>query len=115
MKESAGGITSLVKEMGAGLAAAFGIEKIGEYFKEGLKKAIELRDTEKILLEVLDGNKAKQRELIDLAKERAGVSMDSRLEIEQAEKFLAIQDRTPEQIKKTIEAAQDLAVTVRLG
>jgi len=110
MKESAGGITSLVKEMGAGLAAAFGIEKIGEYFKEGIKKAIELRDTEKILLEVLDGNKAKQRELIDLAKERAGVSMDSRLEIEQAEKFLAIQDRTPDQIKKTIEAAQDLAV-----
>ena len=110
MKESAGGITSLVKEMGAGLAAAFGIEKIGEYFKEGIKKAIELRDTEKILLEVLDGNKASQRELIDLAKERAGVSMNSRLEIEQAEKFLAIQDRTPEQIKKTIEAAQDLAV-----
>jgi len=24
--------------MGAGLAAAFGIEKIGEYFKEGIKK-----------------------------------------------------------------------------
>jgi len=110
MKESAGGIQSLVKEMGAGLVAAFGIQKIGAYFEEGIHKAIELRDTEKVLLEVLEGNKAAQRELIDLAKERAGVSMNSRLEIEQAEKFLAIQQRSPEQIKKTIEAAQDLAV-----
>jgi len=110
MKETSTGMVGMIKEMGAGLVAAFGIHKIGEYFQEGIKKAIELRDTEKILLEVLDGNKQKQRELIDLARERAGVSMNSRLEIEQAEKFLAIQDRTPDQIKKTIEAAQDLAV-----
>lgn len=59
---------------------------------------------------MLDGNKATQRELIDLAKERSGSTKDSRLEIEQAEKFLAIQGRTPEQIRKTILAAQDLAV-----
>jgi hypothetical protein len=63
-----------------------------------------------LLLDVLDGNKATQRELIDLAKERSGSTKDSRLEIEQAEKFLAIQGRTPEQIRKTILAAQDLAV-----
>jgi len=110
MKETSGGLTSMIKEMGAGLVAAFGIQKIGDYFKEGIKSAIELRDTEKILLEVLDGNKQKQRELIDIAKERADTSMGTRQEIESAEKFLAIQQRTPEQIKKTIDAASDLAV-----
>jgi len=99
-----------VLEFGGVLAAAFAVEKIAEYFKEGIKKAIELRDTEKILLLVLDKNKLVQKELIDLAKERSGVTTNGRLELEQAEKFLAIQGRTPDQIRKTIVAAQDLAV-----
>jgi len=46
--------------------------------------------------------------LIDLAKERAGFQWIQGLKIEQAEKFLAIQDRTPDQIKKTIEAPRIL-------
>ena len=92
------------------MAAAFSVTAVANYVKGGIQKAIELRDAEKLLLDVPDGNKATQRELITLAKERSGSTKDSRLEIEQAEKFLAIQGRTPEQIRKTILAAQDLAV-----
>ena len=117
MKKNAGGLGGLFDslkgaalQMGGAMAAAFSITAIADYVKGGIQKAIELRDAEKLLLDVLDGNKATQRELIDLAKERAGSTKDSRLEIEQAEKFLAIQGRTPEQIRKTILAAQDLAV-----
>jgi len=117
MKKNSGGIGGLFDslkgaalQMGGAMAAAFSITAIADYIKGGIQKAIELRDAEKLLLDVLDGNKATQRELIDLAKERAGSTKDSRLEIEQAEKFLAIQGRTPEQIRKTILAAQDLAV-----
>ena len=117
MKKNAGGLGGLFDslkgaalQMGGAMAAAFSITAIADYVKGGIQKAIELRDAEKLLLDVLDGNKATQRELIDLAKERSGSTKDSRLEIEQAEKFLAIQQRTPEQIRKTILAAQDLAV-----
>ncbi len=117
MKKNAGGLGGLFDslkgaalQMGGAMAAAFSITAIADYVKGGIQKAIELRDAEKLLLDVLDGNKATQRELITLAKERSGSTKDSRLEIEQAEKFLAIQGRTPEQIRKTILAAQDLAV-----
>jgi len=117
MKKNAGGMGGLFDslkgaalQMGGAMAAAFSVTAIADYVKGGIQKAIELRDAEKLLLDVLDGNKAVQRELIDLAKERSGSTKDSRLEIEQAEKFLAIQGRTPEQIRKTILAAQDLAV-----
>ncbi len=99
-----------VLEFGGALLAAFAVDKMAEYFKEGIKKAVELKDTENILLLVLDKNKSSQKELIGLARERAGVTTNGRLEIEQAEKFLAIQQRTPDQIRKTIVAAQDLAV-----
>ena len=99
-----------VLEFGGALVAAFAVDKMYEYFKEGVKSAIELRDTENILLLALDKNKTSQRELIDLARERSEVTTNGRVELEQAEKFLAIQGRTPEQIRKTIVAAQDLAV-----
>ena len=52
------------------MAAAFSITAIANYVTGGIQKAIELRDAEKLLLDVLDGNKATQRELIGLAKER---------------------------------------------
>ena len=117
MKKNAGGLGGLFDSLkgaalnlGGAMAAAFSVTAIANYVKGGIQKAIELRDAEKLLLDVLDGNKATQRELINLAKERSGSTKDSRLEIEQAEKFLAIQGRTPEQIRKTILAAQDLAV-----
>ncbi|MCX5711745.1 MAG: hypothetical protein NTY47_01575 [Candidatus Omnitrophica bacterium] len=117
LKKTSGGFQGMFDSLkgaavgaGAAMAAAFSLKHIGEYFKEGIQKAFELRDAEKLLLDVLDGNKASQRELIGLAKERSGTTKDSRLEIEQAEKFLVIQGRTPEQIRKTILAAQDLAV-----
>jgi len=38
MKESAGGITSLVKEMGAGLAAASGLKRSGSISRKALKR-----------------------------------------------------------------------------
>ncbi len=98
-----------VLELGTLAAAAFSLEKIGEYFKGGIESALKLRDTEDLLLEELNGNKAVQTDLIKLAKERAGSTMYSRQEMEEAEKFLAIQERTPEQIKKTILAATNLA------
>jgi len=99
-----------VMEYGGAVAAIFAVDKMYEYFKGGVEAAIKLKDTENILLQVVDKNKSAQKELIDLAKERAGVTTNSRLEIESAEKFLAIQGRTPEQIRKTISAAQDLSV-----
>jgi hypothetical protein len=117
MKKNAGGIGGLFDslkasalKMGAAMAAAFSLTAIANFVSGGIQKAIELRDAEKLLLDVLDGNKATQRELIDLAKERAESTKYTRLEIEEAEKFLVIQGRTPEQIHKTILAAQDLAV-----
>ncbi len=117
MKKNSGGMSGLFDslkasalKMGGAMAAAFSVTAIANYVTGGIQKAIELRDAEKLLLDVLDGNKATQRELIGLAKERADSTKYTRLEIEEAEKFLVIQGRTPEQIKKTILAAQDLAV-----
>ena len=82
---------------------------IKDYVTEGIQSAIKLRDSEKELLDRLEGNRDAQRELISLAKERAGTSMYSRLEIEEQEKFLIDQGRTEDQIRKTISAATDLA------
>jgi len=122
MKKSQGGIEGMfgkmkdyAMELGGAMVALFSVNAIKDYFKEGITKAIELRDTEKILLNVLEGNATAQRELIGLAKERAGTTTSGRLEIEQAEKFLVIQGRTPEQIRKTITAAQDLATVTGQG
>ena len=80
-----------------------------DYVTEGIKSAVELRDSEKLLLAELNGQKDVQQDLIDLAKQKAGTTFFTRLEVEEAEKFLAIQERTPEQIKKTIQAATNLA------
>jgi len=110
MQNMIGSIKTYVMDLGVAMAAAFSVAAITNYFKEGIKSAMEMRSVEKNLLDVLDGNKATQRELIGLAKERSGQTKDSRLEIEAAEKFLVIQGRTPEQIRKTIIAAQDLSV-----
>ena len=110
-----GSMKTYVLEVGAAMVAAFSVNAIKDYFQEGVKAAIQLRDTEKILLTVLDGNKSSQRELITLAKQRSEVTTNGRVELETAEKFLAIQGRTPEQIRKTIVAAQDLAVVTGQG
>ena len=84
-------------------------EAVKEYVSEGIKSAIEMRDSEKLLLSELNGQKDVQQDLINLAKQKANTTFFSRLEIEESEKFLAIQERTPEQIRKTIEAATNLA------
>lgn len=116
MKKSEGGLQGMMDSLksaaigaGAALAAAFSLHAIKDYFQQALKGAIELKSIEKNLLDVLDGNKATQRELINLAKEREGSTKETRIEIEAAEKFLVIQERTPDQIRKTIVAAQDLS------
>ena len=79
MKKNSGGMSGLFDslkasalKMGGAMAAAFSVTAIANYVTGGIQKAIELRDAEKLLLDVFDGNKATQRELIDLAKERAG-------------------------------------------
>ena len=95
--------------LGVAAVAAFSLDAIKEFVKGGVEAAMKLRDTESLLLEELDGQKIVQTDLINLAKQRSATSMYGRLEIEEAEKFLAIQQRTPEQIKKTINAATDLA------
>ena len=117
MKKNSGGMSGLFDslkasalKMGGAMAAAFSVTAIANYVTGGIQKAIELRDAEKLLLDVLDGNKATQRKLIGLAKERADSTKYTRLEIEETEKFLVVQGRTPEQIHKTILAAQDLAI-----
>ena len=46
------------------MAAAFSVTAIANYVKGGIQNAIELRDAEKLLLVVLDGNKATRRELM---------------------------------------------------
>ena len=102
-------LKSSVLSFGTMAAAAFAVDKLVTYFEEGVKKAIAMRDSEKLLLDVLDGNKAAQRELISLAKERSGSTKFTRLEIEESEKFLVIQGRSQEQIRKTITASMDLA------
>jgi hypothetical protein len=100
---------------GVGLyeAAAAGIKKVAssvkDFFEEGIKAAIELRDAERVMLLELDGQRDVQKDLISLAKEKAKTTMFSRLELEVAEKFLINQERSPALIKKTIEAATNLA------
>ena len=109
LNEMFGSLSPTIMKLGAAAAAAFSLDAIKEYVKGGVEAAIKLRDTENLLLEELNGQKSVQNDLINLAKKRAGTSMYSRVEIEEAEKFLAIQERTPEQIKKTIDAAVNLA------
>ncbi len=109
MKGMFSNIGPAILKLGTTVAAVFSLDAIKNYVKEGIEAAIKLRDTESLLLEELNGQKSVQTDLINLAKERAGSTMYGRLEIEEAEKFLAIQQRTPEQIKKTIEAATNLA------
>ena len=96
-------------KLGAAGVALFSLNAIKDYFKTGIEAAMKLRDTERLLLEELDGNKLVQGDLIKLAKERSSHTKYGRQEIEEAEKFLAIQQRTPEQMKKIIMAATDLA------
>ena len=96
-------------ELGAAALAAFSLNALKNYVKGGIEAALKLRDTEALLLEELNGQKAVQTDLINLAKKRSNHTKYGRLEIEEAEKFLAIQERSPEQIKKTIVAAINLA------
>ena len=108
----AGAFTKLTEwavKFGAAALAAFSFVALKNYVKEGIESAIKLRDTEKIMLDLLDGEKSRQKELIALAKEKAGTTMFGRQEIEEAEKFLLIQGRSQEQIKRTMQAAMDLS------
>lgn len=91
-------------------AAFMALSAIKDYFKEGIEAAKELQDVESLLLENLDGQKDAQQQLIDLAKQKAQTTLYKRQEIEEAENFLAIQNRMPAQIKKTIDAAMQLSV-----
>ena len=91
-------------------AAFMALSAIKDYFKEGIEAAKELADVESLLLENLDGQKEAQQQLIDLAKQKAQTTLYKRQEIEEAENFLAIQNRMPSQIKKTIDAAMQLSV-----
>ncbi|MEI7983289.1 MAG: hypothetical protein WCI71_16690, partial [Bacteroidota bacterium] len=104
-----GSLKNAALKFGAAAAAAFSLNAIKDYVKGGIESAMKLRDTESLLLEELNGQKSVQADLIKLATERSGSTKFGRLEIEEAEKFLAIQQRTPEQIKKTIVAATNLA------
>ena len=108
-----GGLMGKILGVAGGISLAGMAEKsfsaVKDFVKEGIKSSIELRDSEKLLLDVLDGNSTKQKELIALAKERGGNTKFTRLETEEAEKFLVIQGRSQEQIKKTIVAASNLA------
>jgi len=103
-------ITSYLLELGTAAAAAFSLNAIKNYVKEGMEASIKLKDSEKMLLDVLDGQSDKQKELIQLAKDKALTSKNGRLDIEESEKFLVIQGRTQAQIRTTIQAATDLSV-----
>ena len=115
--KQAQGIMAMILGVGGGIGiyeiASAALQKIGSLIKEvfvgGIKSAMEMKDSEHLLLLELNGQKDVQEDLIKLAKQKAGTTMYTRLEIEAAEKFLVIQQRTPEQIKKVIDAATNLA------
>ena len=84
LNEMFGSLSPTIMKLGAAAAAAFSLDAIKEYVKGGVEAAIKLRDTENLLLEELNGQKSVQNDLINLAKKRAGTSMYSRVEIEEA-------------------------------
>jgi hypothetical protein len=103
-------LSSWALKFGAAALAAFSLNAIKDYVAEGIKAAKDLSDVETLLLENLNGQKDVQQDLINLAKEKANTTLYKRQELEDAENFLAIQQRTPAQIKKTIDAATQLSV-----
>lgn len=112
MGQFMGKISGWMMAFGAAAAAFFSLNAIKDYIKVGIEASLKLRDAESLLLAELSGQADVQKALIDLAKERARSTTYTRLEIEEQEKFLAIQERTPAQIKKTMLAAMDLAVVM---
>ncbi len=80
-----------------------------ESIKEGVDEAVKMQDANRLLMHSVEGDKVKYRELIDLAKQKAGTTLFSLKDFKEAEQFLSLQGRTAEQIKKTINAGTQLA------
>ncbi|MCX6272197.1 MAG: hypothetical protein NTU44_13455 [Bacteroidetes bacterium] len=112
-KQAEGIFSSMFGAITMGELASRAIENLSggvkNYFKEGIESAIKMADAQKLLLHALDGNKQKYQELIAMASEKAGTTLFSRMEVLEAEKFLALQGRSQEQIRKTITSAMDLS------
>lgn len=101
----AGALKDSFSKIGIAVAGAFAVNKLIEFGKKSFEVAKEVERDELRLLTALNGRKSIQQSLIAQANQlEKSTGVDDR-EIVKQQTFLALQGRTSEQIKKTIEGA----------
>lgn len=98
-----------LSKVGAAVGVAFGVQQVIQFGKASVQAYAEAEKNAQVLLKALKGNESVQRRLLDFASEMQTKTIYDDDTIIQAETFLANQGRTEEQIKKTIQAAAELA------
>lgn len=104
-------ITAFIK-LGTAIAAAFSVQKVLDFIKVTAIAYNQQIQAERKLLNALDGRERIQKRLIAQAKGIQKATLFSDEDIINAQAFLAAQGRTEEQIKKTINAAVQLATVM---
>jgi len=107
--DGAGFLSSKFESLAKTLVAAFAVERIIAFGKASIQAFIEAEQGEIKLLTALGGRKDIQERLIIQAKELQKVTGVSDDTIVTQQAFLASQNRTEDQIKKTIKAAVELS------
>jgi len=107
--ESQGGAKGILKEVGAALGLAYGIDAVVQFGKASVEAFLEAEQNAQLLLNALNGNKEVQQRLIEQSGELQKKTIYSDDSIQAAQTFLATQGRTEEQITKIIKAATELS------
>lgn len=101
----AGALKDSFSKIGIAVAGAFAVGKLIEFGKKSFEVAKEVERDEQRLLTALNGRESIQKSLISQANQLEKTTGVDDREIVKQQTFLALQGRSSEQIKKTIEAA----------
>lgn len=103
------GLATQLSHIGGAMVGAFAVHSVIEFGVESAKAFMDAEKNSQLLLFALKGNVSAQSELIGLSEELQNKTIFSDDSIQQAETFLALEGRTPEQIEKVIRAATELS------
>lgn len=113
--KAAGKLSSSLKGVGAGIAAAFGTAAIAKFVAASVKAADTQLKAEAKLLSALDGRRDIQDRLIAQAKQLQSVTTVGDEEIIAQQAYLASLDFTEKQIRDIIAASVDLSAGANIG
>lgn len=104
-----GSMTSALSKLGIAVGVAFAVRAVINFAKESSKAYMNSQAAERKLLAALNNRVDIQQRLLEQAKNLQRTTIYSDEEVIAAQSFLAVQGRTEEQIKKTIDAAVNLS------